>query len=195
MNTIPTPPPFRHSPTPPAGVWIRSAAVLVDAAVLGIITNLVQMGLRQVQPSTLLPLVLNTALTILYFGFFYSKKGASPGKLIFGIRVQHEGRHPGFFRSALREVVGKFVSAILLFGGFLMSAFRKDKLALHDLFFGTRVVRSGPVKPAWVAAGVAVWLLNGMLAAVNIKKSVEVAMMKNLEKIEQGRTPASADQE
>jgi uncharacterized RDD family membrane protein YckC len=107
---------------------------------------------------------------MLYFGFFYSRKGATPGKWTFGIRVRHQGHHPGFFRSILRETVGKAVSVALLFGGFVMSAFRKDKLALHDLVFETRVIKSAPLQPAWVAAAITVFILNASLTGALVQK-------------------------
>jgi uncharacterized RDD family membrane protein YckC len=167
---IPTPPPFRHYPVTPAGFWIRLAAFLVDLATVMVTVNLVQLGLRSLQTPAWIWTAMNLVLTVIYFGFFYSRKGATPGKWTFGIRVRHQGHHPGFFRSILRETLGKTVSVALFFGGFVMSAFRKDKLALHDLVFGTRVVKCAPLQPAWVAAAVTVFILNAGLTGALVQK-------------------------
>jgi uncharacterized RDD family membrane protein YckC len=167
---IPTPPPFRHYPVTPAGFWIRLAAFLVDLATLMMAVNLVQLGFRSLGTPPWIGSVVNLVITLFYFGFFYSMKGATPGKWTFGIRVRHQDHHPGFFRSILRETIGKTVSVVLFFGGFFMSAFRRDKLALHDLVFGTRVIKSAPLQPAWVAAAVTVFILNAGLSGAMIQK-------------------------
>ncbi len=167
---IPNPPPFRHYPATPAGFWIRLAAFLVDLATVMVAVNLVQLAFRSLQAPPWVWSAVNLVFTMLYFGFFYSRRGATPGKWTFGIRVRHLGHHPGFFRSILRETVGKTVSVALFFGGFVMSAFRKDKLALHDLFFGTRVIKSAPLQPAWVAAAITVFILNASLTGALIQK-------------------------
>ena len=179
---IPTPPPFRHYPVSPAGFWIRFAAFLVDLAVIMVTFNLVQLGFRSLQTPTWIWSVANLLFSACYFGFFYSRTGATPGKWTFGIRVRHQGHHPGFFRSILRETVGKTVSVTLFFGGFIMSAFRKDKLALHDLFVGTRVIKSAPLQPAWVAAAITVFILNAGLTG---------ALMQKIQN--ENRAPASTD--
>jgi uncharacterized RDD family membrane protein YckC len=78
-----------------------------------------------------------------YYGWFYSKKGASPGKMAMGLKVVEmgSGRNLGYWRSFFRETLGKSVSGILLGIGFLLVAFRKDHLALHDMIFDTRVIK------------------------------------------------------
>ena len=86
------------------------------------------------------------AVTFVYFGWFYREKGATPGKMIFGLEVSTDAALSGderlsYIRSYLRETIGKFLSTILLCMGFFLALFRKDHRALHDLLFETTVVK------------------------------------------------------
>ncbi len=77
----------------------------------------------------------------LYYGWFYSKKGASPGKMMMKLRVSNSdtGTNISYWRAGLRETIGKLLSAVLLMIGYLIAVFRQDKRALHDLMFNTQV--------------------------------------------------------
>ena len=85
--------------------------------------------------------VVNLIAAFFYYGWFYSNKGATPGKLLMKLRVSHSemGTNLSYGRAFLRETVGKFLSAIILMIGYLMAVFRDDKRALHDLLFSTQV--------------------------------------------------------
>jgi uncharacterized RDD family membrane protein YckC len=165
-----TPPPFRHYPVGPAGFWVRLAALMVDLALIGIVANLVLLGFRSAHSPAWTWTLGNFLFVILYFGTFYSWRGATPGKMVFGIRVRHGSSHPGFFRSVARELLGKPVSLLVLFGGFIMAGIRRDKIALHDLFFGTRVLKIAPLQPAWVAAAIGAFILNAGLSGALLQK-------------------------
>jgi uncharacterized RDD family membrane protein YckC len=90
--------------------------------------------------------ILINIVTFWYFGWFYSVKGASPGKLIMELEVidSQSEAHLNFARAYFRETIGKFISGVPLGIGFLMAAFRTDHRALHDLIFDSRVVKSKP---------------------------------------------------
>ncbi|MEE2839625.1 MAG: RDD family protein [Acidobacteriota bacterium] len=79
-----------------------------------------------------------------YFIYYHWKQGAIPGKLIFKLQVHHveSGRYIGYWHAFGRETLGKFISTIVLFLGFLLAVFHPEKRAFHDLIFKTRVVRS-----------------------------------------------------
>lgn len=145
----------------PGGFWRRFAATFIDGCVVGLlkfpINLLVQLlfvGLgkadtveRQVDGAfavLLFSIGLNIAIIAIYYGWFYSNKGATPGKMVFGLKVVDEntGTYIGYGRAFSREVIGKFISGIILLIGFLMAAFRSDKRALHDLLFSTRVIQT-----------------------------------------------------
>ncbi|MGE0616077.1 MAG: RDD family protein [Bacteriovoracia bacterium] len=82
----------------------------------------------------------------LYHGYFYSARGATPGKMIFDMVVvdTKTGQNLDFFRAGLRDTLGKLVSAIPLMIGYIMAGVRGDKRALHDLIFGSQVVQRPP---------------------------------------------------
>lgn len=77
-----------------------------------------------------------------FIGFEISKLQATPGKLLFGIKVTDiENQKIGFFRAASR-LFGKFLSGFLLGLGFLICDFTAKKQALHDILANTLVVRA-----------------------------------------------------
>jgi uncharacterized RDD family membrane protein YckC len=69
----------------------------------------------------------------LYFAGFESSRGqATPGKVLMHIMVTDmEGNKPTFARATLRHF-GKFISALIIFIGFLMIGLTKKRQGLHD---------------------------------------------------------------
>jgi len=144
----------------PGGFWRRLVAVIVDGAIVSVITmplNVV-FGALMGYGATLTADELQTSggllaltyggsylislLTIFfYYGWFYKTKGATPGKMLLGLRVStfDTGMNVSYWRAFSRETLGKFVSSLLLGIGFLMIAFRSDKRGLHDLLCNTHV--------------------------------------------------------
>lgn len=142
----------------PAGFWRRFVASFID----GIIVTVIQMPIKipllilvgaagsgdaagaAAILSTLVNIGLYFVVLFFYYGWFYSKKGATPGKMVMDLRVLRDdtGTHLSYWRTFGREFVGKAIlGTVTLLVGFLLAAFREDKKALHDLAFGTRVVR------------------------------------------------------
>ena len=79
---------------------------------------------------------------MIYHVAFISAKGQTIGKMIFGIQVVNsQGNIPAIGSVLLREVVGKFLSAIALGLGYLWVAWDKNKRGWHDHIGGTYVVR------------------------------------------------------
>lgn len=140
----------------PAGFWIRLIAAIVDGIILGIVNGIIQalfmaaiIGAGRDNGGmaialTILMIVLMVGAQCYYIGWFYSRKGGTPGKLAFGMKVLNNetGENLTFGRALLRDIVGKMLSALTLLIGFLMVAFRKDKRGLHDLIAGSCVIRS-----------------------------------------------------
>ena len=59
-----------------------------------------------------------------------------------GIQVVGENGEPiGFWRGLLRETIGKFLSTIVLYIGFIAVAFSRDRQGWHDKITSTYVVR------------------------------------------------------
>ena len=82
-------------------------------------------------------------LFITYYLVFYLWKAGSPGKLILGLRVfsVDSTDYLTVGQILLREILGKFISAILLCLGYIIIAFRRDKRGLHDFIASSHVVR------------------------------------------------------
>lgn len=82
-----------------------------------------------------------------FSAFESSPMQASPGKWLLGMRVtDFDGRRISLLRASGRYL-GKGLSAMLLFWGFVMIAFHRHKQGLHDMLARTLVMR-GRVKVA-----------------------------------------------
>jgi uncharacterized RDD family membrane protein YckC len=82
------------------------------------------------------------AVAIVYFGLMEAtRRGASPGKLVTGLRVcRPDGSRAGVVRAVARTLF-KPLSAAPLMAGFAIAGLTARKQALHDLLTGTIVVR------------------------------------------------------
>jgi uncharacterized RDD family membrane protein YckC len=81
-------------------------------------------------------------LNILYEALFLSSSWqATPGKRLMGLKVVDVNFQPLSFWKAAGRSLGKIVSTVILYIGFIMAAFTKNKQALHDIMSGTYVVR------------------------------------------------------
>ena len=132
----------------PAGFWIRWGASILDGLIVGIMLlpiNIVNQIL--VHKESKAGYIVGTLVYYLaYFaiaGYFISKKGGLPGKLILGLKIVD--LETGFFptpgKAIFRETLGKLLSTITFMIGYIMAGFRKDKRGLHDLVASTQVLR------------------------------------------------------
>lgn len=88
--------------------------------------------------------IASLAITILYWVVFQGKYGQTLGKKALGIKVvDANGKTPSMMTFFLREIIGKFVSGIILLIGYLMVIWDGKKQGLHDKIAGTFVVRVG----------------------------------------------------
>lgn len=87
-----------------------------------------------------------SALHILYYSYFESQhKMATPGKQLTGIIViQNNGEGLSLFQAIMRNT-GKILSQMILFVGYFMCIFTKNKQCLHDLFTNSYVIRKPKV--------------------------------------------------
>ncbi|WP_081703124.1 RDD family protein [Desulfuromonas sp. TF] len=145
------------SPTtlPKAGFWIRMIAAIVDwvlvtavevtlGLLLGLATARFDGGLNGSGQSMISIVIwlFGTVLTVAYYVFFTGYCGQTPGKMALRIKViRTNGMEIGYGKAALREVLGKFVSVILLGIGYLMVAFDLQKQGLHDKIADTYVIK------------------------------------------------------
>jgi uncharacterized RDD family membrane protein YckC len=135
-----------------AGFWVRVGAALVDTLLIMLITipllivsygfdtywqaaqNGDFLGLGEIIISWVLPI----AATI----WFWLKMQATPGKILFSLKVLDEktGQTITLKQSVIRYL-GYFVSTLVVFLGFIWIAFDPKKQGWHDKMAGTVVVR------------------------------------------------------
>ncbi|MBI2887770.1 MAG: RDD family protein [Chloroflexi bacterium] len=106
----------------------EAAAAVAITAALGILVIVGVLGLAN----------------LLYFVLFTGIRGQTPGKMLVGIKVvDQEGRAPGIGRAIMREIIGKFVSALAIYIGYLWALWDPQSQTWHDKIAGTYVVPVG----------------------------------------------------
>ncbi len=121
------------------GFWIRLVASIIDGVILLIISSILVIPLRFIYGSAI---VFNIFLFWLYYWLFTGLKGQTIGKMAVGIKVvDAQGDRPGLGVAALREILGKLVSTIVLFVGFIWIAGDRQKQGWHDKIASTYVVK------------------------------------------------------
>jgi uncharacterized RDD family membrane protein YckC len=136
-----------------AGFWIRVLAAFIDALIVGFASVAVQAillpGLRSnSSPGSAsaiaavgLAYLLGMAMAATYEGVFVNKLGATPGKMVVGLRVVRPDGGPVSLGRAVGRYFAKLLSTIILFIGYIMVAFDREKRGLHDMLVDTRVIR------------------------------------------------------
>ena len=138
-----------------SGFWRRFAALFLDNILMNIVTYPIGLGIGFAvgnamgdTPSAqvtafVLALVVSLAINIAYFaGMESSTSQATLGKKALGIKVGGlDGRRISFGK-AVGRLLGKILSGIILYIGFIMAAFTERKQALHDIMAGTLVVKT-----------------------------------------------------
>ncbi len=127
-----------------AGRLHRFAAFVIDviviSAVIGVLSAIGVIDLGD--PSTT-DQVLEAVITLGYYILLTAAFGATLGKMALGMRVVEEsGQNAGFFKVLIRETIGKLVSAIVLFIGFIWILFDDKRQGWHDKIGGTFVVKA-----------------------------------------------------
>ena len=88
------------------------------------------------------------AWEFLYYAYFWTASGKTPGMILLGVEVVgQDGRRPGTKRGLVRTLVFP-LSFILLGLGFVSILFDRDRRALHDLIAGTAVIYAWDAREA-----------------------------------------------
>ncbi len=118
----------------------RFLAFLIDVVILMVIQAILGMVVGDnASASTGLSLL----VTVGYYVFYQQRMGQTVGKKAMKIKVvDASGNTPTLGIFALREVVGKFVSGIILCIGYLMILWDPKKQGLHDKIASTYVVKA-----------------------------------------------------
>ena len=105
------------------GFWIRATAGLIDAAVIGAIGALMEI-FHLPLPTFLLVYIAYPVCYVALTGL----KGQTLGKMALAIMVVNaQGEPPGIRRAAFRKIVGKLVSEMVIFLGYLWAGWDKKR--------------------------------------------------------------------
>lgn len=146
-----------YSEFEPGGFRRRSVALLIDGTIykflwfpislplniaLGFIKKSPQYGSLSNQIGLQVFSVLLYLVAMFYFnGFFYNKKGGTPGKLLLGLKVvrRDTGAYLSYWQAFWRETLGRAISGFTIVG-YLWALTSRDRLAFHDLIMNTQVL-------------------------------------------------------
>ena len=125
-----------------ASPWRRLVASLVDGLIVVFVTFLGEILASLSQEHIASAIVLEVLLfPWIYYVVLTALYGATPGKMLLGIRVvKSDGRPVDWFTAFMREVVGKILSSLPLDLGFLWAFFHPKRQTWHDLIANTLVV-------------------------------------------------------
>lgn len=145
-----------------AGFWRRFAAILIDVILLGVVNAVIGMifglvgaatsmavnsgGSQNTIPTIItsgLSSLLNFVISIGYYVYMTGSRGQTFGKMALKIKVRRlDGVEPvGYVQAFLREVVGRFLSGLVLGIGYLWMLWDGRKQTWHDKIAGTIVVK------------------------------------------------------
>ena len=137
-----------------AGIGLRLGAAVLDA-LLPLLVYLplvaVVWPVSSMDPSSGALTAVGLAATVVFtalmgylaYALVQLGQGRSPGKKLLSLRVIYleTGRPAGFWRMLLREVIGKWVSAVVLYLGFFWAIWDERHQGWHDKIAKTVVVR------------------------------------------------------
>jgi uncharacterized RDD family membrane protein YckC len=134
-----------------AGFWIRLGAKTIDGIILWAINAAISAGFGFIMASSStttrslslfgISYLLQVAVGAAYTTWFLGKYGATIGKMACKIRVvTSDGESISYLRAFGRHFA-EWLSALILFIGYIMVAFDDEKRALHDRICDTRVIR------------------------------------------------------
>jgi len=139
-----------------AGFWLRVAAYLIDGIAVTVVFYILMfmfMGSLLLNPDSvqdpeammarIIPLyVIVFVGSWLYYALMESsEKQATLGKMAVGIKVTDMYGARISFGNATGRFFGKFLSALIIYVGFIMVAFTDKKQGLHDMMASTLVVQ------------------------------------------------------
>lgn len=137
-----------------AGFFVRLAAYLIDSLIVGVVMLAVRIPLAilsLISPENILTMdfifefsvadIVIYVLSVTYFILLTYFTGATLGKRLMHIQVvSAEDRKMTFFEVVYRETIGRFLSTLIVYVGYIMIAIHGEKRGLHDLMSDTKVV-------------------------------------------------------
>ncbi|MCR5624631.1 MAG: RDD family protein [Lachnospiraceae bacterium] len=137
-----------------AGFFVRLAAYTIDSLIMFVILftfRFARFVAKFSNPDSLyvkdlvfkysLSDLIIIGITLIYFVLMTYFCGGTIGKMLLKIKVvSKEDRRPTFVEILYRESVGKFLSSVIFYIGYLMMGASDEKKALHDIMSDTRVI-------------------------------------------------------
>lgn len=117
---------------PRAGFWIRMAALLIDAVIIGIVLS----PLRHHEGHDVMLIGL-----AIYGAVMWKLKGTTIGGILCGLQVVRLDGRPVDWGTSIVRALSCFLSLVVLGLGFIWIAVDRDRQAWHDKIAGTVVVR------------------------------------------------------
>lgn len=127
-----------------ASFFRRGFANLIDGFLISIVAGvLARFFTDGSTPGQSLEGLVSFLVASIYSVLLITKKGQTLGKQALGIRVQNEatGQNLDIVSAILREVVGKFISVIVLFLGYLWMLWDPKNQTWHDKIAKSIVVK------------------------------------------------------
>jgi len=133
----------------PAGFWRRVGAHVVDGFIMNVFVFFAAFlmgliaGVTGTEPTgaALLGGIIGLVLPMAYCVSFWVKKGATPGKMMLGIRVAREDGGELTGGQSIIRYLGYIPSSLFLGLGYLWMLWDSEKRCWHDMMAGTRVFR------------------------------------------------------
>jgi uncharacterized RDD family membrane protein YckC len=118
-----------------AGFWLRFGAAIVDGLLLGIVSSILQIALGSAGYA------LSLLVGIVYYTYFEGESGQTIGKRAVGIRVVDiNGGGPIGYSRAFIRYVGRIISTLVIFLGYLWMLWDPQKQTWHDKMANSVVV-------------------------------------------------------
>jgi uncharacterized RDD family membrane protein YckC len=134
-----------------AGPGDRLVAYIVDVIIVSILTALLSvltLALAVTAPFlAILPIIAIVVVPLLYFPYYWSRDGQTPGMKMMGIRVVRD-RDGGPITSgqAILRLIGYWISWFVFGLGYLWIFIDKRRRGWHDLIAGTVVVEAAKTR-------------------------------------------------
>ncbi len=126
-----------------AGFGIRFAALIIDAVVLGIVVAILSLvNITSITDPSASGTIIQTLISFAYYIIFTATTGQTLGKMALGIMVvDANGGKLAIGKVILRETIGKFVSFVTLFIGFIIVRFDAKNQGFHDKIASSYVIK------------------------------------------------------
>jgi len=133
-----------------AGFWIRVVAVIIDSIIMEIVQYaiLIPAGLTSfsgsdnlVSAAMGLSILISMVLNLAYYLFFWTRYGATPGKMALGLKIVRPDGQLISMGQAIGRYFAQFLDVLILGIGYMMAGWDSEKRTLHDRLCDTRVIR------------------------------------------------------